>query len=227
MLTAVINEGLLALLASGGVNPLAFFEARRQQDRPRDEWFWADVLHYWRSGRFAENLVQEAKITANPNLIAYSLGYATHYVTDVVGHPFVNQVVGGPWRLYWQRHHLVENFIDAYVWDRWHTPVAGAAGAAEPPLDRLGTAPNAMGSGAPLTFSRLNDHVNIGTAFMPDPVDKVVDDVTAQLSMVLQNLGVAVNTEPKPPTDADAVAWSETASCRRTSPRRTSSTGRR
>ena len=42
-------------------------------------------------------------ITGNPNLIAYSLGYTTHYVTDVVGHPFVNQVVGGPWRLYWQR----------------------------------------------------------------------------------------------------------------------------
>jgi hypothetical protein len=209
MLTAVIHEGLFALLASGGVNPLAFFEARRQQDRPRDEWFWADVLHYWRSGRFVESLVAEAKATGNPNLIAYANGYATHYVTDVVGHPFVNQVVGAPWRLYWQRHHLVENFIDAYVWDRWHAPVAGAAGAAEPPLDRVTAAPNPTGSGAPLTYARLNDHINIGDAFARDPVDDVVDAVAAQIKTMLATLGVAVDTEPRPPTNADAVAWSE------------------
>ena len=96
LLSAVIQEGLFATLASGGFNPFAFFEARRQTDYPREEWFWADVLHYWRSGRFAENLVREANRSGNPNLIAYALGYSTHYVTDVVGHPFVNQVVGGP-----------------------------------------------------------------------------------------------------------------------------------
>src|SRR2546430_11876401 len=104
-----MNEGLFALLASGGFNPFAFFEPRRQQDRPREEWFWADVLHYWRSGKFVENLVARAKASGNPNLIAYAYGYVSHYATDVVGHPYVNQVVGAPWRLYWQRHHLVEN----------------------------------------------------------------------------------------------------------------------
>jgi hypothetical protein len=208
MLSAVMREGLFALLASGGFNPFAFFESRRQTDRPREEWFWADVLHYWRSGRFAENLVREANRLGNPNLIAYALGYSTHYVTDVVGHPFVNQVVGGPWRLYWQRHHLVENFIDAYIWDRWHSP-SPAAGMGEPPLDKLVATPNATATGAPLSFARLNDHVNIGVATMPDPVDAIVDDVAAQISSLLANIGVAVDTEPDPPTDADAMAWAD------------------
>ena len=207
-LTAVIHEGLFALLASGGVNPMAFFEARRQQDYPRNQWFWADVLHYWRSGTFAQKLVDEAKATGNANLIAYAYGYVTHYVTDTVGHPYVNQVVGAPWRLYWQRHHLVENFVDAYVWDRWHTPTSAAFAAAEPPLDTLVAAPNAMGAGAPVTYARLNDHVNIGTA-VPDPVDKIVNDVTAQLNSLLANIGIAVKTEPAPPSDADALAWSQ------------------
>ena len=66
-----------------------------------------------------------------------------------------------------------------------------------------------VASGAPLSYSRLHDHVNIGTAFAPDPVDQIVDDVAKQLDTLLKDLGLAVNTEPQPPTDADAIAWSE------------------
>ena len=209
MVNAAMNEGLYALLASGGVNPLAFFEPQRQKDRPLTEWYWADVLHYWRTGTFAENLVREAKRLNNPNITAYAYGYLTHYVTDVVGHPYVNQVVGAPWRLYWQRHHLVENFIDAYIWDRWHTPVAGASGAAEPPLDRLVATPNSMGSGAPLTYARLNDHINIGGATLLDPVDGLVAAVAKQLGALVTNIGIAVDTEPDPPTDADFKTWTD------------------
>ena len=163
----------------------------------REEWFWADVLHYWRSGKFVENLVARAKASGNPNLIAYAYGYVSHYATDVVGHPFVNQVVGSPWRTYWQRHHLVENFSGtAILWDRWHAPNAPAPGAHEPPLDRLVGTPNPMGTGAPVTYARLNDHVNIGTPTLGDPVDMLVDDVAAHLQSLLVNLGIAVNTEP-------------------------------
>lgn len=49
-------------------------------------------------------------------LKAYTLGWITHLATDVTGHPFVNAKVGGPYRLHWQRHHLVENHIDARVY---------------------------------------------------------------------------------------------------------------
>ena len=117
---------------SGGFNPLTFFEPIRQQDKALTEWYWADILHYLVVlGQFAANLVSAAKETENPNLIAYAYGYLTHYATDVVGHPYVNQITGGPWRSLWQRHHLVENFIDAYVWDRWHQSSSAVSGAAD------------------------------------------------------------------------------------------------
>ena len=45
---------------------------------------------------------------------AYALGYLTHLATDVTGHAVVNAISGGPFRTHWQRHHLVENHIDAY-----------------------------------------------------------------------------------------------------------------
>ena len=32
----------------------------------------------------------------------------------------MNRIVESPWRNLWQRHHLVENFIDAHVWATWH-----------------------------------------------------------------------------------------------------------
>jgi hypothetical protein len=47
------------------------------------------------------------------------LGYASHIGTDVVGHPFVNSIVGGPYRMHWKRHKLVENFIDAHARTRF------------------------------------------------------------------------------------------------------------
>jgi len=134
LIAAALNEGMLALMVGpAGMNFWPVFEAARQKDLPRQNWFWADYLRYIKSGQFVHRLIDNARATGNPNLLAYAYGYLTHYVTDVVGHPYVNQVVQGPWRVYWQRHHLVENFIDAYVWDRWHTsnpppaPLRGAA----------------------------------------------------------------------------------------------------
>src|SRR5215471_18823951 len=50
-------------------------------------------------------------------LKAYALGWMTHLATDVTGHPFVNEKSGGPYRTHWQRHHLVENHMDALVYD--------------------------------------------------------------------------------------------------------------
>ena len=120
LISGVMSESILAL-SSSGVNLWPVFEPARQKDRPRETWYWADYFHYIRSGHFASTLLRRSK--GNSFHHAYALGYLTHYVTDVVGHPYVNQVVGAPWRLAWQRHHLVENFIDAYVWDRWHRPL--------------------------------------------------------------------------------------------------------
>lgn len=79
--------------------------------------FWSDMLHYRKTYHFAAYLWQKATAAGNPRFQAYALGWMTHVATDVVGHCFVNEKAGGPYRLHWQRHHLVENHMDAKVYD--------------------------------------------------------------------------------------------------------------
>ena len=210
LIKASLTEGLLALIVGpAGANFWPVFEAARQRDTPREEWYWADYLHYIKSGRFVHRLIDNARSSGNRNLLAYAYGYLSHYVTDVVGHPYVNQVVEGPWRVYWQRHHLVENFMDAYVWDRWHIPNPPPAppSTEEQPLDTLTTVPNMSGTGAPVTFSRLNDHVNIGSTSLGDPVDGLVDKVCKKIEQGLFDVGIAEDISPEAPTGADFEDW--------------------
>jgi Zinc dependent phospholipase C len=192
---------------TGGLNLWALFLPRRQEDKPRTEWFWADYLHYVRTGRFVRNLIELAG--DDENLRAYACGYLTHYVTDVVGHPYVNQVVQGPWRLGWQRHHLVENFIDAYVWPRWHTALPKEEGAVEAPLDRLEGAANGAGAGAPVTEARLHDHITIGSAGLGDPVDGIVETVCKAIRAGTFVIGAVEEVEPEDPHTAELDAWAD------------------
>ena len=74
-----------------------------------DTWYWFDMLHYRNTGEFAKNLIKNSD-TAEKR--SFSYGYMSHIATDLIGHSFVNQVVGGPFRLHPQRHVTVENFMD-------------------------------------------------------------------------------------------------------------------
>lgn len=89
------------------------FYPKLQEGDPENEWYWCDYLHYRRTGKFCSNMWQLAK--GDDDLQRYCIGYASHIGTDVAGHPFVNAIVGGPYRMHWHRHKLVENWIDAYV----------------------------------------------------------------------------------------------------------------
>src|SRR5207237_6610804 len=78
--------------------------------------FWSDMLHYRETYRFGAVLWQRASDpTLDPVLRArfqaFALGWISHLATDVTGHGFVNQKAGGPFRLHWQRHHLIENHM--------------------------------------------------------------------------------------------------------------------
>lgn len=77
-------------------------------------YFWSDMLHYRETGSFARAILKNARASKDDGAIAYALGYITHIATDVTGHAFVNSISGGPFRLHWQRHHLVENHMDAF-----------------------------------------------------------------------------------------------------------------
>jgi hypothetical protein len=63
----------------------------------------------------AEKAVKDAETE-----LAFALGWMTHCGTDVTGHPFTNAKCGGPFRLHWQRHHLVENHFDAAAYNVAH-----------------------------------------------------------------------------------------------------------
>ena len=85
------------------------------QDRAKEkDWYWFDMLHYRNTGDFANNLLH---LATTPQQRAFAYGYISHNATDVLGHPFVNQIVGGPFRLHVQRHVTVENFMDTRIFN--------------------------------------------------------------------------------------------------------------
>jgi hypothetical protein len=55
-----------------------------------------------------------------PQQRAYAFGYLSHIATDLVGHGYVNQVVGGPFRLQVQRHVTVENWMDTWKFQQYY-----------------------------------------------------------------------------------------------------------
>lgn len=87
--------------------------------------FWSDMLHYRKTYTFAAHLWQKASdpsrdAAQRERFQAFALGWMSHLATDVTGHAFVNEKAGGPFRLHWQRHHLIENHMDAFVYEHEH-----------------------------------------------------------------------------------------------------------
>jgi hypothetical protein len=72
------------------------FYPKIQLGAPETDWYWFDFLHYRRTGRFCSAMWKLARASGDRDLMRYCLGYASHIGTDVVGHPFVNSIVGGP-----------------------------------------------------------------------------------------------------------------------------------
>ncbi|MGW2638581.1 zinc dependent phospholipase C family protein [Streptomyces sp. NPDC001348] len=81
---------------------------------------WSDMFHYRKTFEFGRHLYVTAKKAGNEAHIAFALGWMSHLATDVTGHAFTNEKCGGPYRLHWQRHKLVENHMDARLVDSEH-----------------------------------------------------------------------------------------------------------
>ncbi|AZU62559.1 zinc dependent phospholipase C family protein [Neobacillus mesonae] len=81
------------------------------------EWWWFDTLHYRRTGKFMAELMRNSKDYSPER--AYALGYLTHFATDVVGHPYVNAISGGPYRTHAQRHKTAENYQDVWAYQQY------------------------------------------------------------------------------------------------------------
>lgn len=91
--------------------------AWKQPVHPGDysEWWWMDMLHYRKTGQFASRLIDNA---SGPVQRSYALGYMTHVGGDTCGHPFINALVGGPFRNHAYRHLVLETLADTWLWQR-------------------------------------------------------------------------------------------------------------
>ncbi|MEY8689091.1 MAG: zinc dependent phospholipase C family protein, partial [Leptothrix sp. (in: b-proteobacteria)] len=105
-------------LATQNWDLFTYFSMGHNKGWNEQSFLWSDMLHYRRTGQFGRALWQTASAIEDAQqrekAQAYALGYITHVGADVTGHAFVNAIAGGPFRLHWQRHHLVENHMDSF-----------------------------------------------------------------------------------------------------------------
>ena len=104
-----------------------WFSLKMRKGYDEQAYVWSDMMHYRRTSvvpaRMIEKalkLMQEADKVAKEHgeqLLAFALGWVCHVGTDVIAHAFVNEQCGGPFRTHWQRHHLIENHIDAWNYE--------------------------------------------------------------------------------------------------------------
>jgi len=202
------------------VNLWSFFLPLRQVDDFQNNWYWADFLHYVKTGCFTQKLLDNAAAlnAADPGsatskcLSAYALGYLTHYITDTVGHGWVNRIVESPYRNHWQRHHTCENFIDAHVWASWHQKGDEAARPAdEDNLDViLGAAADPLRDGAArYSYARLNDLCNIGSAGIDPFIDRTLNEICKAIQKGLFDMGASSVATMQRPDDPIFSTWAQ------------------
>ncbi len=133
----VIDELKLALKTIAEEELLTFedifslFDTCVQKGFDEKLFLWSDISHYRRPSALCQSLVKQVEALAaagqaeqSEQFLAFTLGYITHLGTDTVAHSFVNEQCGGPYRNHPQRHHLIENHIDA--WNYSQTAPGGA-----------------------------------------------------------------------------------------------------
>jgi hypothetical protein len=123
----VLDELKLALKTIAEEELLTFvdiftkFDTCVQKGFDEKLFLWSDMSHYRRPSALCQALVRQVDALAeagkeeeSKQFLAFTLGYMTHLGTDTVAHSFVNEQCGGPFRNHPQRHHLIENHIDAW-----------------------------------------------------------------------------------------------------------------
>jgi hypothetical protein len=128
-----------------------------------------EFLRWHRTDIFARNLVNSADSSANDDLKAYAYGHLCHFAASVTGKPFINNIVGGPYRTHWWRNRLVSNFVDAWTFGRYETPAMMSGDTPTPAY----TSP----SWANINVANLQDRFNV--AGLSAPAGKLPDAVNA------------------------------------------------
>jgi hypothetical protein len=83
-------------------------------------WRAREFLYWKKSGSFLRAVIDHAQKEMDTDKSAqwftYAFGYLACYAAEVCGSPFVNSIVGGPYRTQWWRHRWINNYVDAWVW---------------------------------------------------------------------------------------------------------------
>ncbi|MFD0560617.1 hypothetical protein ACFQ2M_00200 [Kitasatospora saccharophila] len=93
----------------------------RPKARPAGTWVPRDTVHAHRTGTFWHALREKAAASGDPRIRAFGLGATAGYAGALCGNPFVNGVVGSPYRTHWWRHRWVSHHVDAWVWGYYRT----------------------------------------------------------------------------------------------------------
>ena len=122
-----LKNDLVALIAKEALSwqdIFAFFSLKMRSGVDEQSFLWSDMTHYRLTSYVPRRLLEYAKNLASSEdaldqqhaeqLMAYALGWISHLGTDTVAHGYINEQAGGPFRTHWQRHHLVENHMDAF-----------------------------------------------------------------------------------------------------------------
>jgi len=100
---------------------------------PTNMWQPRDTLHGSKSGRFLRALRERADAQSDQRLKAYALGATVGYGAALCGNPYINNVVGAPYRNHWWRHRWIEAYIDTWVYGYY-----GAGGGSKVGIDDNG-----------------------------------------------------------------------------------------
>lgn len=71
-----------------------------------------EYLRWHKTGEFANALQKNA---SSENQKAYVFGWLSHLSASVTAEPFINNIVGGPYRTHWWRNRLAGNFVDSWT----------------------------------------------------------------------------------------------------------------
>lgn len=125
-----LKNDLMTLIAEEALSwqdIFAFFSLKMRVGYDEQSFVWSDMTHYRLTSYVPRRLLEHAKtLRASADasdrehaeqLTAYALGWISHVATDTVAHSYVNEQAGGPFRTHWQRHHLVENHMDAFNYE--------------------------------------------------------------------------------------------------------------
>lgn len=94
-------------LIQGGLAPW-----RQDLARPNE------FLRWHRTAQYVRNLEKAAG--NDERLLAYAYGYMVHVAASVTAEPFVNNIVGGPYRTHWWRNRLIRNAVDTWTFGFAH-----------------------------------------------------------------------------------------------------------